>query len=102
MKIIRKTFLNPSKLPSHLKDASQYSYAALNGLNGLMGASGLDYASANVSPNEMMGESGTGLPAGSNGHTLHSQSGSALGAMDLVHGRGHTHTHSHHVVANGN
>ena len=70
-----------------------------------MGASTtLDYASANVSPNEMMGESGTGLPASSNGHghTLHSQSGSALsvGAMDLVHGRGHT--HSHHVVANGN
>jgi len=90
-------------MPSPLKDASQYSYAALNGLNGLMGASGLDYASANVSPNEMMGESGgVSLPASSNGHghTLHSQSGTALGAMDLVHGRGHT--HSHHVVANGN
>jgi len=48
-------------------DASQYSYAALNGLNGLMGASGLDYASANVSPNEMMGSTGVSQGSSSAG-----------------------------------
>lgn len=90
-------------MTSPRKDASQYSYATLNGLNGLMGANGLDYASQNVSPNEMMGESPGGMPlpaSSSNGHGhLHSQSGTALGTMgDLVHSRGH----SHHVVANGN